>query len=467
MRDVVTEDINHFSPDLTVPSADTWQAGITRALGTNMSIEARYVGARTKDNWRTNNYNEINIIENGFLDEFKLAMANLQANNAAGGTRAGSFAYYGPGTGTAPLPIFLAYFSGIGRDRAGDSALYTSNQFRCNDLPPDPRAIQSGSVRRGHRARRHGLGRCAAQQRDQRRAAVQLLPRQPRSDRRRRRGGEHHRNDVPLDGTGVPAPRLERIAVFRQLCVRTWQRVHVPVQAHRSDLGAQRWHRGDLTHAFKLAAVYSLPFGRGERWGGNVNGFVDRVIGGWQVAGSARLQSGRLLDLGNVRLVGMDRDYLQSVFKLRTNEAGQVFMFPQAIIDESFKAFSVSATTASGYGNLGAPSGRYIAPADSLDCIERIRGEGQCGLQSVVLTGPMFKQFDFGLSKRVEIVGRVYAEFRLDALNVFNNSNFVPVTGITTTNNRSTGNAQAAYEVTQLVGGQQARILQIVSRVRW
>ena len=78
-----------------------------------MSIEARYVGARTKDNWRTNNYNEINIIENGFLDEFKLAMANLQANNAAGGTRAGSFAYYGPGTGTAPLPIFLAYFNGI------------------------------------------------------------------------------------------------------------------------------------------------------------------------------------------------------------------------------------------------------------------------------------------------------------------------------------------------------------------
>ena len=31
------------------------------------------------------NYNERNMIENGFLDEFKLAMANLQANNAAGG----------------------------------------------------------------------------------------------------------------------------------------------------------------------------------------------------------------------------------------------------------------------------------------------------------------------------------------------------------------------------------------------
>ena len=33
----------------------------------------------------TLNYNERNVIENGFLDEFKLAMANLQANNVAGG----------------------------------------------------------------------------------------------------------------------------------------------------------------------------------------------------------------------------------------------------------------------------------------------------------------------------------------------------------------------------------------------
>src|SRR5262249_51542302 len=93
--EVVTGDITIFSPDLVVPLADTWQAGVTRALGSTMSVEARYLGARSADNWRTNDYNEVNIIENGFLDEFKLAMANLQANNAAGGTRAGSFAYFG------------------------------------------------------------------------------------------------------------------------------------------------------------------------------------------------------------------------------------------------------------------------------------------------------------------------------------------------------------------------------------
>ena len=88
-------------------------------------------------------------------------------------------------------------------------------------------------------------------------------------------------------------------------------------------------------------------------------------------------------------------------------------MLPQEIIDETFKAFSVSATSANGYGSLGPPSGRYIAPADSLDCIETIRGEGECGLQSVVAHRAAVQAVrSRASSKRVDIVGRVNAEFR-------------------------------------------------------
>ena len=57
-----------------------------------MALEVRYVGTRGVNQWATINYNERNLIENGFYEEFKLAMANLQANTAAGGSRAGSFA---------------------------------------------------------------------------------------------------------------------------------------------------------------------------------------------------------------------------------------------------------------------------------------------------------------------------------------------------------------------------------------
>ena len=45
-------------------------------------------------------FNEINIIENGFLNEFRLAQQNLQANIAA--SRGNTFRYFGEGTGTVP-----------------------------------------------------------------------------------------------------------------------------------------------------------------------------------------------------------------------------------------------------------------------------------------------------------------------------------------------------------------------------
>ena len=83
----------------------------------------RYVGTRGVNQWTEVNYNERNLIENGFIDEFRLAMANLPANNAAGGTRAGSFAYFGPGSGTNPLPIYLAYLNG--RADAANAAAYS------------------------------------------------------------------------------------------------------------------------------------------------------------------------------------------------------------------------------------------------------------------------------------------------------------------------------------------------------
>ena len=68
----------------------------------------------------------MNLTTNGFLDEFKLAQANLQANLASGvAARANSFAYFGPGTGTSPLPIYLANFNGRPQSQSGDASLYT------------------------------------------------------------------------------------------------------------------------------------------------------------------------------------------------------------------------------------------------------------------------------------------------------------------------------------------------------
>lgn len=90
----------------------------------------RYVGNHGVKLWRQYNLNEVNLIENGFINEFKSAQANLIANNAAGGARSGSFAYFGPGTGTSPLPITLAFFAGLPAAQAGNQANYTSSLFK-------------------------------------------------------------------------------------------------------------------------------------------------------------------------------------------------------------------------------------------------------------------------------------------------------------------------------------------------
>ncbi len=177
---------------------------------------------------------------------------------------------------------------------------------------------------------------------------------------------------------------------------------------------------GDITHVFKIGGLYDLPFGQGRRFGGNVNGFVNRLIGDWSLSMVSRIQSGRLIDFGNVRMVGMTADDLQGMFKLRFDDAGKkVWMLPQDVIDNTIRAFSVSATSASGYGAGGPPTGRYLAPANGPDCIEIDNGAdyGDCGTRSLVVTGPMFQMHDFSVAKRVTVVGRTNLEFRFEMLN--------------------------------------------------
>jgi hypothetical protein len=466
--DPVTGDITIFSPDLRVPSAQTYQVGVQRSLGQRMAFEVRYVGSRSSGNWRTNNYNELNIVENGFLDEFRLAQANLQANIGAG--RGATFAYMGPGTGTSPLPIFLAYFNGINRARAGEAALYTSANFRSSTFlnplarfNPNPfaavDALDDDAAARA-RAIAAGLPPNFIVTNPDLLGGANIVE-NSLSTRYNSMAFEFRRRSV----SGL---HLQTSYVFGNAMTTRFLTLKRDNPMVRND-----GDEGDITHAVKANLVYELPFGQGKKFGSNVSGAVDRLIGGWQVGGNLRVQSGQLVDLGNVRLVGMDRDELQSIYKVRIDSQRRVWMLPEDIINESVKAFSVDPTSATGYSTLGPPRGKYIAPADSIDCIETVRGYGDCALRSVVLTGPMYKQVDIGITKRVPLFKQTSMEFKIDVLNAFNFTNFVPVSGMVAgtttanTDNRANGINPDNYDVTTLVGGQQARIVQLTARFRW
>ncbi|MEO5936876.1 MAG: hypothetical protein ABIP81_06655, partial [Terriglobales bacterium] len=48
----------------------------------------------------------------------------------------------------------------------------------------------------------------------------------------------------------------------------------------------------DVRHLINISGVWHLPFGRGERFGGNVNSVANALIGGWQFSGIYRWNTG-------------------------------------------------------------------------------------------------------------------------------------------------------------------------------
>jgi hypothetical protein len=443
-----TGSVNTFDPNLQVPYSDSWTIGFQRALGTKSAVEVRYVGTRSRQQWQTFNYNEPNILENGFLDEFKLAQANLQSHIAAGCGGEGnlcSFAYRGPGTGTSPLPIYLAFFSGTDFSLAGRcnsaaecATMYSNaNWTNASFVNPLGRNNPDPFVPAGYFGGNNPCTGCLAGN----------PTRQANSIRAGLPANFFRVNPDMLGGANATGNRgsSEYNAIqlqFRRRLTAGFQfdanysygrgtlSEHFSFRVPREQLRAVGGE-GDVTHGFKATGFYELPFGQGKRFGTGAGEWTDRLIGGWQVSGTTRIQSGRLFDLGNVRVVGMSQDEVQDLFKLRFESDRIIYAWPQSLIDETIKAFSTSATSPTGYGALGAPSGKYFAPANGPDCIESIANDyGDCGVRSLILTGPLVANVDLSVRKRVKIAGRVQYEFSLDIFNLFNRVTFVPTLGV-------------------------------------
>ena len=132
MTDVVTGDIMTFDPNLQMPYAQTWTAGWQRKLTSDMAVEARYVGSRSLQSWvKPTTTTRPTSSRTTSSTSSVLAQQNLQAHVAAGcsgtGSNACSFAYRGAGTGTSPLPTFLAYFNG--RNDVSNTAAYSGTNW--------------------------------------------------------------------------------------------------------------------------------------------------------------------------------------------------------------------------------------------------------------------------------------------------------------------------------------------------
>jgi hypothetical protein len=414
------DSINAFHPDIKIASARQWTVGFQRAISNDMAIEARYVGTRGVNQWSELNYNERNIIENGFLDEFKAARANFQANNASGiAARANSFAYFGPGTGTSPLPIYLAYIN-ASRD-ANNAAAYSGTTWTNTGLTGD-------------------MGRTSPQ------------PFNSASDL----DGDNNRRNNAITA-GFPAnffvvnPHVDAVDVtdsgafsdYHALQVELRRRLsrgftingsyQYAIEGSSAFLG---FHDGrvmnpvaNVRHAIKGQWDWTVPVGHERRFGANLNPVLNAILGGWQFSGAARIQA-RMMNFGSVRLIGMTANDVQKMYSydIRTNPVNNLltpYMMPDDVILNTRRAFNTSATSATGYSDLGVPEGRYFAPATSEACITVTAGD--CAPRTLLIRAPFFTRIDVGVTKRFPITGRTSVELRFDLLNMFDNVNFNPV----------------------------------------
>ena len=74
---------------------------------------------------------------------------------------------------------------------------------------------------------------------------------------------------------------------------------YTPVQDFQNlSVAANNLSGFDLTHIIKGYATYLLPFGRGQKWGSGSSGFVNALIGGWQISGLVGYNTGQPLRVG-------------------------------------------------------------------------------------------------------------------------------------------------------------------------
>jgi len=415
-----SQDLNIFDPTLQVSFSRSYSIGFQRSLGRSMAFEIRYVGTRNVAGWTTENWNETNIIENHFLDEFRLAQANLASHVAAGcgttGQPACSIAYRGPGTGSFPLPTYFAYINGTS-GTASNAASYTGTLWTNNTL-----------------VGRHGLRAPSPTG-----AASDIFGSDTRRTNALNAGLPANFFVLNPDAGQANITQSESFSKYHSLQTELRRRLSRGLAVTLNYTYSRRWGSSFLgqrygrtllrstgnPHAFKTTWNYEVPVGRARRFGANLPTWLDAALGGWSFDGTGRWQS-RTVNFGNVRLVGMSLADVEKEYYVRINrETKTVSYLPDDIILNTRRAFSTSATSVTGYGSLGAPENRYFAPANGADCYQLKSGD--CAPIQNFINAPWFARFDMSVKKRFRLGGRVTGDIQFDVLNVFDAINFNPV----------------------------------------
>jgi len=401
-----------IDPNLKIPYVQQWNAGFEREIFPNTALEVRYVGNHAVKVWRAVDFNEVNIFENGFLNEFINARRNYDIyvatnpNCAVSGNAANPCRFGNSGLpGQVNLPIFGNLFNGFSAtstsgfanstfitdltrndvallaSRLAFTSTYRTNRetfFPSNFFVANPNAAFARWLSNDSMSNYHAL-------------EVEV--------RRRFSAGLQFQADYTFskamtDAPGALGNNQSDLTSFRTL--------------RDKGLDYTRSNQ-DQTHRFVANALYELPFGKGRYWFSDANGIVNQIIGNWNI-GSI------------VTWATRPPWYIASGRNTFNNfNSGSAPALLNGITFEEFKSH---------VGLFKTDAGVFFIDPDFID---RIRSEnlittpgpGQWGNFPInSLDGPTYFNIDMSLTKRFPITENVRLELKTTFINILNHPNF-------------------------------------------
>ncbi|HJT28145.1 MAG TPA: carboxypeptidase-like regulatory domain-containing protein [Pyrinomonadaceae bacterium] len=462
--DPFNDNVFAFSPDFRSGYVDSWSFGYQRQIGRDTVVEFRYVANRGKDMQTQARINEINAIENGFGAEFARAQQNLLNNIAAGrffctvavnpcptANLRATFAYFGPGTNTTPLPIITSYFFGnnVNPNTPSNTSLFANATFLTQlnpanpqvqamantlDLNFRPNTLVAGSAQGAKPANfvhncPNTFGFCYLFDNSEKSwfdAGVIEV-------RRRLSNGLRFQASYQFGKSYTNAYASAGDNFFG---LGAGDQSNVTAATLRNRSLDKSFSQIDVRHAFKFDATWDLPFGKGRKFLSSSHPVTDAILGGWTLTPIVRWQSGSPILMENIQLVGMTAKELQDAVGVYFNQTINgtvvpVSYLPADIIENTIRANTFEAprpptatlpANSTGYPLGQAPTGRYIAPAGFGNCQQRTLGE--CGFRKFVLFGPNFFKVDSSIGKRFDIGEKRNVELRMTAFDVLNHTNW-------------------------------------------
>ena len=410
-----------LDPKIPQPYTQSWNLGIQRQLGQSRALEIRYNGNRTLHQWITNNLNEVNIFENGFLDEFQKAQANLATYIAANPSCVddGNCNFGNTIEGQSALPILEAAFGGSGSGQFANQDFVnmlnngqvgtlantlTRSDFFCNLVGTSfvPCANSGAGAGAGYPINFFQANPFASNQ-----GALYMNAggystyNGLQVDLRQRawHGIQFDANYTWSHTLGV-AEHLDWIAVFPQYTNRNPRLNYAPTGY-------------DLRHVVNVNASYDLPFGKGKQFL-NSSSALDKVVGGWTVSTIYSFKTGAPIRLtggmstfnfmpgvgatgdvaeGGVNLDGISVSQLQNLIGVYHPSAGSTYILPSDQVAH-LKTLATPNTTA---GTMG---------------------------QIVYLHAPHQTFDDIAITKEIGITERFRFKFQAEMLNAFNHPVF-------------------------------------------